>query len=117
MLLVWCEECRQYSSAGEQIGSDDGEPVYICSACAHAAEVETYWRDKIAEEEDMTLPPEKLGDKGQRYEIWCDDDDDGNPMCVGWSDTPDGFRKAVDAHPSWTNHRAVDRRPNSGPEA
>jgi len=57
----------------------------------------------------MTLPPEKIGDKGRRYEIWCDDED-GEPMLVGWSDTPDGFKEAVEAHPSWTNHRAIDRQ-------
>jgi hypothetical protein len=56
----------------------------------------------------MTLPPDKIGDKGQRYEIWCDDAD-GTPLRVGWSDTPDGFEQLVELHPSWTNHRAIDR--------
>lgn len=64
----------------------------------------------------MTLPPEKIGDHGQRYEIWCDDDE-GNPLCVGWSDTPDAFKRAVKLHPSWTNHRAVDRQTQAAPEA
>jgi len=57
----------------------------------------------------ITLPPEKIGDKAQRYEIWCDEED-GALLLIGWSDTPDGFKDAVEAHPAWMNHRAVDRQ-------
>jgi len=63
----------------------------------------------------MTLPPEKIGDKGRRYEIWATEED-GTDFVVGWSDTPDAFKEAIEAHPSWTNHRAVDRQTKSTPE-
>lgn len=56
----------------------------------------------------MTLPPEKIGDKGRRYEIWCDTED--GPMCVGWSDTPGAFKEAIAAHPSHHNWREIDRQ-------
>ena len=49
-----------------------------------------------------------VGDRGQRYEIWCDDD--GKPMRMGWSNNPDSMKQAVEKHPCWKNHRAVDRR-------
>lgn len=49
-----------------------------------------------------------VGDRGQRYEIWCDDED-GQPMQIGWSNKPDGFARTVELHPCWSNHRTVDR--------
>ncbi len=49
-----------------------------------------------------------VGDRGQRYEIWCDDED-GKPMQMGWSNNPESMKQAVDKHPCWSNHRAVDR--------
>ena len=56
----------------------------------------------------MTLPPERLVDKGQRYEIWCDSVG-GRPWLIGWSDAPDAFEDVVALNPVLTNHRAVDR--------
>lgn len=49
-----------------------------------------------------------VGDRGQRYEIWCDDED-GKPMQMGWSNNPESMKRAVELHPCWSNHRAVDR--------
>jgi hypothetical protein len=49
-----------------------------------------------------------VGDRGQRYEIWCDDEE-GKPMQMGWANSPDAMRRAVELHPCWSNHRAVDR--------
>lgn len=49
-----------------------------------------------------------VGDRGQRYEIWCDDED-GQPMQMGWSNNPESMKQAVEKHPCWKNHRAVDR--------
>jgi hypothetical protein len=43
-----------------------------------------------------------------RYEIWCDDED-GQPMQMGWSNNPESMKRAVKLHPCWSNHRAVDR--------
>ncbi len=51
-----------------------------------------------------------VGDKGQRYEHWCDTAD--GPMRIGWSSAPDTFKEAVEKHPSWHNHRVVDRQAN-----
>ncbi len=54
------------------------------------------------------LPDVKAGDNGQRYEIWCDDGD-GMPLRMGWANSPDALREAVELHPSWSNHRVIDR--------
>lgn len=51
----------------------------------------------------------ETGDRGQRYEIWCKDAD-GRDLQIGWSENPESFRDAVEKHPSWRDHRAVDRR-------
>ena len=29
---------------------------------------------------------------------------------MGWSNKPDAMKRAVELHPCWSNHRAVDRR-------
>ena len=50
----------------------------------------------------------RVGDEGQRYEIWCDDGD-GNPLLLGWSNNMYSLALMVSKHPIWTNHRAVDR--------
>lgn len=57
-------------------------------------------------EEKLKQPA--VGDRGQRYEIWCDDED-GQPMQMGWSNNPESMKRAVELHPCWSNHRAVDR--------
>ena len=31
-------------------------------------------------------------------------------MQMGWSNKPDAMKRAVELHPCWKNHRAVDRR-------
>ena len=56
----------------------------------------------------MTLPPNRIGDKGRRYEIRCKDED-GVDMVIGWSDDPEAFQGAVDLHPSWHSRYVVDR--------
>ena len=50
-----------------------------------------------------------VGDRGQRYAIWCKDGDDGE-MCLGYSDNPGAFKNMVDLHPVWHTRRVVDRR-------
>jgi len=54
----------------------------------------------------MTLPV-RVGDEGQRYEIWCDHA--GKPRCLGWSNDPFALKDVVELHPAMENHRAVDR--------
>lgn len=54
----------------------------------------------------------RTGDEGQRYEHWCDDGE-GKPKLLGWDNKKGGaFAKCVKHHPSWTNHRVVDRHPD-----
>lgn len=54
------------------------------------------------------IPP--VGDKGQRYEHWCDNGN-GEPMKMGWSEQPNGcFRKCVHLQPAWSNYRYIDRK-------
>ena len=50
----------------------------------------------------------ETGDMGQRYEHRADDED-GIEFVIGWSNDPDTFKSTVDLHPSWMNHRAIDR--------
>jgi hypothetical protein len=52
----------------------------------------------------------RVGDKGQRYEVWCLDSD-GTPMQVGYSDQSDGgsLTQMVSLHPSWHSPWIVDR--------
>lgn len=47
----------------------------------------------------------------RRYEIWCDKAD-GEPFLIGWADHEDAFKTAVENHPTWTNHRAIDKWAN-----
>ncbi len=56
----------------------------------------------------MTLPPEQIGDKGQRYEIRCQEED-GEVFVIGWSEDPDAFTEAVSLHPSWHFREVIDR--------
>lgn len=56
----------------------------------------------------MTLPPDKLGDKGRRYEIRAKDED-GNEFVVGWSDSATAFTDGINLHPSWHSRRVIDR--------
>lgn len=56
------------------------------------------------------LPP--VGDRGQRYEHVCEDAD-GNTVRLGWSNEPAGaFARMVAVHPSYRNHRSIDRQNN-----
>jgi hypothetical protein len=48
-----------------------------------------------------------IGDKGQRYEIWCKDGE--HDLCIGWSDNPNSFASMVEKHPVWHSRRVVDR--------
>ena len=57
----------------------------------------------------MTFHPDKIGDHGQRYEVRCIDGD-GKEMIVGWSEKyPQSLVDAVNATPSWTKPRVIDR--------
>ncbi len=56
----------------------------------------------------MTFPPEKIGDKGQRYEIRAYTSR-GRIFTVGYSPTPDGFKEVIEVHPDWRGHHAIDR--------
>lgn len=61
----------------------------------------------------MTLPPDKIGDKGRRYEIRALDEDD-EEFVVGWSDVDDGkLNELVNLHPSWHSPRTIDRHADS----
>lgn len=54
----------------------------------------------------MTLPPGKLGDKGQRYAVSVHMPD-GEVIAIGWGDSPDAFRDAIAAHPGWRRGKRV----------
>lgn len=56
----------------------------------------------------MTLPPDKIGDHGQRFEIRAQDED-GAEFVLGWGEHPDAWADAVAAHPSWHSRRVIDR--------
>lgn len=51
-MLISCEECGQYRPEGCLVAHDDGEPIYICESCAHAAEVAASWQDQFAKAEE-----------------------------------------------------------------
>ena len=72
--------------------------------------VDFFSQDEQGRIQVMTLPPEKLGDKGQRYEIRAQDED-GQEFVVGWGETPDAWEAAIAAHPSWHSRRVIDRQP------
>ena len=59
----------------------------------------------------MTLPPGRIGDKGQRYEVRYLDHED-NEQVAGWHDDPTGGNliKMIELHPSWHSPRVIDRR-------
>jgi hypothetical protein len=52
----------------------------------------------------------RVGDQGQRYEVWCFDGEGGS-MHVGYSDQPDGgsLAQMVHLHPIWHTPWIVDR--------
>lgn len=56
----------------------------------------------------VTLPPGRLADRGQRYEIVCRDRND-NRVVLGWSDDHRAFREMVELHPSLQDREAIDR--------
>ncbi len=58
----------------------------------------------------MTLSPEQLGDKGQRYEVRCKDPF-GQSVLLGWSDDTEAFARSVDQHPAWHSRYIIDRLP------
>lgn len=53
----------------------------------------------------------QTGDRGQRYEIRCDEDDSGPEMVIGWSNDPEAFEATVRLHPCWCNRKVIDRQP------
>lgn len=57
----------------------------------------------IREEVNVTLPPEKIGDKGQRFEVTYWDTDKQMRLTFGWAETMDGaeqFADAIRLHPT-----------------
>lgn len=54
----------------------------------------------------MTLPPHKIGDRGQRFEVRYSDFDHGAERIVGWSDDRAGAEQMASA---WRQHPGVDR--------
>lgn len=62
----------------------------------------------------MTLPPESIGDKGQRYAVSAVAED-GLIQGVGYSDTEFGAQLMADAmreHPTYNRPMITDRRPD-----
>ncbi len=60
----------------------------------------------------MTLPPERIGDKGQRYEVRACDYPNPGWCVVGWTNDADRANRMADAiklAPSCTDTRVVDR--------
>lgn len=55
----------------------------------------------------MTLPPERIGYNGQKYEILCRDEDE-EIVVIGWSDDPNAFAKAVRDHPTWHGRHVIE---------
>jgi hypothetical protein len=43
----------------------------------------------------MTFPPDRIGDKGQRFEVRAEEE--GREFVVGWSDSYAGAMRMVDA--------------------
>ena len=66
----------------------------------------------------MTLPPDKVGYKGQRFEIRVRDAEYGEESCIGWSNDPFGFHVAILAMPRWKRLPChiviIDLRPEEG---
>lgn len=58
------------------------------------------------------VPPEHVGDKGQRYEVRMIDAK-GADVPFGWTEyRPDAERmcRMVEKHPSWSSPRIIDRK-------
>lgn len=49
----------------------------------------------------MSFPPDKVGDKGQRYEIRVRDPETGEDFVIGWGNKSTSFIEAIAAHPGW----------------
>jgi hypothetical protein len=52
----------------------------------------------------MTLPPERIGYKGQSYKIVVDDDECG-PYVIGWTNDPNQPVAHLNTRPGWSNAR------------
>lgn len=62
----------------------------------------------------MTLPPHKIGDMGQRYQIEAEGYPDDGWNVIGWCNEKQGAHDMADAiiqAPGCTDARVVDRRP------
>jgi hypothetical protein len=60
----------------------------------------------------MTLPPDRIGDKGQRFEISYVDED-GRRIIFGWAATQDGadsFLHSIALNPSMRDGEVRDRQ-------
>lgn len=66
----------------------------------------------MSDQQKPNLPPMSDSDDVtcHRYEIWAlDDDGEPAPFCVGWSNDPDAFKQAIEAHPAWASRHVRDR--------
>jgi hypothetical protein len=64
----------------------------------------------------MTLPPERIGDKGQRYEVRATGYPKAGENVIGWSATKEGAKQMADAirhAPSCTSTTVYDRELNT----
>ena len=67
---------------------------------------------RLCAERRMTLPPEKIGDKGQRYEVRYFDGADRTLKTFGWAKTLASAERLCDAiriHPVWNTPTIFDR--------
>lgn len=59
----------------------------------------------------MTLPPEKIGDKEQRYEVRATCRDCHAEKVIGWAECwPLDLLRGVKVHPGLFKARVIDRR-------
>lgn len=61
----------------------------------------------------MTLPPERIGDKGQRYEVQVEGYPNDGWNVIGWTDDEEGSRKmgvAMRTAPGALGYRVRDRQ-------
>lgn len=62
----------------------------------------------------MTWPPERIGDKGHRYEIRILNEETDEVKPLGWASTLEGaieMRDAFQLRPGWEGAWIIDRQP------
>lgn len=65
----------------------------------------------------MTLPPDRIGDKGQRYQVESRRHGQEHWEVIGWTDSPSGGDLSIGAalHPGIAETRVVDREAKENP--